>query len=260
MNKILDFINSLLAKKNLIIFLLIAAVVFLVMTNINSCNSRNEDKKIAAQNEEAMKKVITVEANKNGDLQSSVVAWVGKANNLQAYSSDLKTEVEALKHRKPELIIKTKLVYVGDTSKVPNTLTDNGNGNYDLKWDYTSKDSNRTIKGVSSFNAMVDFNKLDFSYKMRIKPGNTSIDTDILKIGLVVGVAKNKKTGFDEIFVTPKDSNITIGSLEGAILNKKKEKRFSAGPIIGWGISYGGGRLGTGPFVGAGIQYTLFRF
>lgn len=260
MNKILDFLNSLLAKKNLIIFILLAVVAFLIMSKWQSCNSAIEDKKVAEQNMEAMKKIVTIEKNKNGELQSSIVAYVGKAKDLEKYSSDLKNEVDALKHRKPEVIIKTQLVYVGDTSKVPNSLIDRGSGNYDLKWDYTSKDSNRTIKGVSSFNAFVDFNKSDFSYKMRIKPGITSIDTDILKIGLVVGVAKNKKTGFDEIFVTPKDTNIKISSLEGAILNRKKEKKFSVGPLVGYGISYGSGRLALGPFVGIGIQYSLFKF
>lgn len=260
MNKILDFLKSLFAKKNLIIFLLLVAVAFLLMTNWQSCSSRNEDKKIAVQNEEAMKKVITVEKNKNGDLQSSIVAYVGKAKDLDKYSSDLKDEVDALKHRKPKLIIKTNLVYDGDTSKILNQLVDKGNGNYDLKWDFTSKDSARIIEGVSSFNAIVDFNKSDLSYKLKIKAGETSINKDILKIGLVVGVAKNKKTGFDEIFVNPKDTNIKIGSLEGAILDRKKEKKFSVGPIIGWGISYGAGRLGTGPFVGVGLQYTLFKF
>jgi len=260
MKKILDLLNSLLAKKNLIIFILLAAVAFLIMSKWQSCNSANEDKKIAEQNLEAMKKVITVEKNKNGDLQSSIVAYVGKAKDLEKYSSGLKDEVDVLKHRKPEVIIKTQLVYMGDTSKVPNSLIDRGNGNYDLKWDYTSKDSNRTIKGVSSFSAIVDFNKLDFSYKMRIKPGVTSIDTDILKIGLVVGVAKNKKTNLNEIFVTPKDSNITISSLEGAILNTERPKKYFIGIGIGYGMNISKGTLSYGPNISVMFCKKIFAF
>jgi hypothetical protein len=260
MKTILDFLNSILAKKNLLIFILLAVVTFLIMSKWQSCNAAKEDKKTAEQNLEAMKKVVTIEKNKNGELQSSIVAFVGKAGDLEVYSKGLKDEVDALKHRKPEIIIKTELVYIHDTVKIANTLTDKGNGNYDLNWDYTSKDSSRMIKGTSSFNAIVDLNKIDFSYKLKVTAGQTSIDKDMLKIGLVVGVAKNKKTGFEEIFVTPKDTNIKVGTLEGAILNRKKDKKFSVGPLIGYGISYGAGRVALGPFIGIGLQYSLFKF
>jgi hypothetical protein len=260
MKKILDVVNSLLEKKNLLIFVLLGAVVFLIMTNLNTCRSKSESERLAEQNAEAMKKEITVEKNKNGDLQSSVVAFEGKTNELGKYSEDLKKEVDALKHRKPQVIIKTKIVYAGDTANIPNNLTDNGNGNYDLNWSYANQDSSRILGGKSSFNAIVDFNKTDFSYKLNIKPGSTQISTDILKLDFVVGVAKNKQTGFDEIFVTPKNPNVTVGKLEGAILNKKKDKKFSVGPMIGYGITYNKNGLGIGPFIGIGLQYSLFKF
>jgi len=260
MKKILDFINSILAKKNLVIFLLIATVVFLVMMNINSCNGKRQAEANAKQDTEAMKKTMTVTTNKLGEQQTSIVAYVGKVKDLNTYSTGLQDEVKALKNRKPELIIQTKIIYVGDTTKIPNTLIDKGNGNYDLGWDYMSKDSMRTLKGTSSFKALVDFNKTDFSYKMTVKPGITTIDSDIIKLDMTVGVAKNKKTGFDEIFVTPKSKNVTIGKLEGAILNKPVDKRFSLGPMIGYGISYGAGRLGMGPFVGVALQYSIIKF
>lgn len=260
LKKILNSLNSILERKNLLIFILVGAIMFLIMTNLQTCRSKNESERLAKQNEEAMKKQITVEKNKNGDMQSSIVAFEGKSKELDKYSKELKDEVDALKNRKPQVIIKTKIVYAGDTTNIPNTLTDNGNGNYNLNWSYVSTDSSRILGGKSSFNAVVDFNKADFSYKLDIKPGVTQISTDILKLDFVVGVAKNNKTGFDEIFVTTKNSNVTVGKLEGAILNKKVDKRFSVGPIVGYGITYNKNGLGVGPFIGMGVGYSLFKF
>ena len=124
-----------LSNKNLVIFVLLAAVVVLILTNFKSCSGAAYDKQQALQNEQAMKKVITTEKNKNGELQHSIIAYEGKVKDLSKYSKELSEDVKALKNRKPEVIIKTKLVYVGDTSKkVKNTLKENGNGNYDLEW------------------------------------------------------------------------------------------------------------------------------
>jgi hypothetical protein len=260
MKKILDLLTSILGNKNLIIFLLVATVVLLAIMHINSCNRIKQIEADAKQDNEAMKKVMTVTTNKLGEQQTSVVAYVGQVNDLKTYSSGLEAEVKALKNRKPEIVIQTKLVYAGDTSKIPNTLVNEGNGNYKLDWNYMNRDSSRTLRGTSSFNASVNFNKSDFSYKMIINPGETDINTDIIKLDMTVGVAKNKKTGFDEIYVTPKSKNVTIGKLEGAILNKPKDKRFSLGPMVGYGISYGAGRLGMGPFVGVALQYSIIKF
>jgi hypothetical protein len=259
-NKILNVLNSVLEKKNPLIFILAGAVVFLIMTNLNTCRSKSESERLAEQNAEAMKKEIRVEKNKNGELQSSIVAFEGKSKDLGKYSEDLKKEVDALKNRKPQVIIKTQVMYIGDSANVPNSLTDNGNGIYDLNWSYSNEDSTRVLGGKSSFSATVDLNKADFSYKLNVKPGTTQISTDILRLDFVVGVAKNKKTGFDEIFVTPKNTNVTVGKLEGAILDKKRDKRFSAGPIVGYGITYNGNGIGTGPFIGIGIGYSFIKF
>ena len=254
--KVLQSINDFFSKKNLIIFILGAAVVILSSLYLKSCGDLKAQKALAEQNAEAMKKELTVEKNKNGELQTSIVAYEGRIKDVEKYSKELAEDIKALKKRKPEVIIRTQLVYVGDTTKVNNQLTDKGNGDYDLDWQYTSPDTSRILKGTSSFNAKVNiFDNKTFS--INILPGTTKITQDILKIEATVGVVKNKKTGFDEIFVTPKNPNITVGKLEGAILNKPNKNDFSVSAQLGYGIVYGKGNLTFGPYVGVGLSYNL---
>jgi hypothetical protein len=244
-----------LSNKNLVIFVLLAAVVVLILTNFKSCSGAAYDKQQALQNEQAMKKVITTEKNKNGELQHSIIAYEGKVKDLSKYSKELSEDVKALKNRKPEVIIKTKLVYVGDTSKkVKNTLKENGNGNYDLEWKFTN--NSRILEGKSSFNAKLEITG-DSLYKINVVPGTTQLTKDELAIDIVVGVAKNEKTGYDEIFVTPKDTNIKVRNLEGAILNKTKPSYWNISAQLGYGLTYGNGNIATGPYLGVGISYNI---
>ena len=254
--KIIQFLKDLFAKKNLLIFTLTAVIVILILLNLKSCGDLREQKALSKQNEEAMKKELIVEKNKSGYLQTSVVAFEGKIKDIEKYSEDLTKEIKDLKNRKPEVIIKTQVVYVGDTATSKNSLTDKGNGNYDLDWNFVSPDSSRILKGKSSFNAKANIfdNK---TYSLQILPGTTSILQDELKLDFVVGVAKNKKTGLDEIFVTPKNPNVHVSKLEGAIIPKPKRKDFSISAQIGYGISLSKGKVSLGPYTGIGISYNL---
>lgn len=231
-------------------------IVALVIMNWTSCEGRKDDQRKYAQNTEAMKKEIKVEQNKNGDLQSSIVAYEGRVKDLDEYSEELAQEVDALKKRKPTVITKFETVYRVDTFYVTNTAVDTVGLNkdeYRLSWDYLSSDSTRTLEGNSLFNAKIDGGSL------AITPGITTITKDELILDFTVGVVKNKKTKFDEIFVTPKNPNITIRNLEGAVLGKSKlgiNLSFNAG----YGIYYGNKQFGLGPFVGISISKPIIRF
>lgn len=247
---------NLLANKNLLIFAMLGVIVFLLMTKMNSCSGNNFDKKRYEQNMEAMKKKIEVTENRNKELQYNIVAYQGKAGELEQYSAELKKEVDALKGRKPKVIIRTQIQYVGDTVEVPTGVTDLGNGNYELPWSYASTDSSRVLEGKSAFKAVIDTSVMS----LKIDPGKTTISKDELRLDFTVGVATNKKTGFDEIFITPKNANVHVGKLEGAILDKKKDKRFSIGPSVGFGVVYTQGAIGLGPYVGFSLNYSLLKF
>src|ERR1035437_6713860 len=130
----LDILKKLFENKNLFIFTLMTAVVLLVMLQFKSCNDLKALKNQSIQNEEAMKKELVVEKNKSGFYQTSIVAFEGKIKDVQKYSEDLAKEIKDLKNRKPEVIVKTEVVYIGDTTTSKNSLTDKGNGNYDFDW------------------------------------------------------------------------------------------------------------------------------
>lgn len=255
--KIFQFLSELFQKKNLLIFILTAVMVVLILLNLKSCGDLKDQKSISIQNEEAIKKELTVEKNKNGEFQTSIVAYEGSIKDVKKYSEDLVKEIKDLKNRKPEVIVKTQLVYVGDTSTSKNLLVDKGNGNYDLDWHFENADSSRILKGKSSFNATATFLEDRKTYSLKVLPGTTSILQDELKMDLVVGVAKNKKTGLNEIFVTPKNPDIHIGKLEGAILDKPKQHPFSLSAQVGYGIVYGKQNLTFGPYIGIGLSYNL---
>lgn len=255
--KVLEFFKNLFAKKNLLIFILAAIVVILLSLNFKSCSDLKAERQMAKQNEEAMKKELVIEKNKSGFYQTSVVAFEGKIKDIEKYSEDLAKEIKDLKNRKPEVIIKTQVVYLGDTSTSQNSLVDKGNGNYDLEWNFESADSSRILKGKSSFNAKMNLLNDNKGYTLNILPGTTTLLKDELKMDFVVGVAKNKKTGLDEIFVTPKNPNVHVNKLEGAIIPKPKQSDFTISAQLGYGLVYGQGNVNIGPYLGVGVSYNL---
>ncbi len=141
LSNILQFFTDLFQKKNLLIFILTVAIVILILLNFKSCGNLKDQKAADMQNEEAMKKELVIEKNKSGFYQTSAVAFEGKVKDVTKYSEDLSKEIKDLKNRKPEVIIKTQIVYVGDTSTSKNLLVDEGNGNYDLNWNFVTPDS-----------------------------------------------------------------------------------------------------------------------
>ena len=66
--------------------------------------------------------ISILEKNKSKKLQYSIAAYMSKMNKLEIYDKDLQEEVNNLKNRKPEVIIKTKIEYVHDTIFMSNIL------------------------------------------------------------------------------------------------------------------------------------------
>jgi hypothetical protein len=231
-------------------------IVVLIITNWTSCEGRRKDNKQYEQNQEAMKKELVVEQNKNGDLQTSVVMYEGKVKDLENYSADLAEEVKNLKNRKPEIITKTKIIYKDTNITIKNNIVDTiglDKDEYRLSWKYKNEDSSRILEGNSVFNAVFE------NERLQITPRYTNITKDQLSLDFVVGVAKNRKTGYDEIFVTPKNPNVSIGSLEGARLKKSKLGiNLSFG--VGYGLYYGNGQFGLAPNVSIFIAKPIIRF
>lgn len=249
-------IENQLNKGSVTNLVLLGVIIILILTNWSSCSSRSKDKKIYEQNQEAMKKEIVLEKNKNGFLQSSIVAFQGDLNDLKGYSEDLYEEVKALKNRKPSVIAKTEIIYKDTNIFITNNVVDTiglDKDEYRLSWKYSNNDSTRILEGNSVFKALFKNEKLE------VTPKYTNITLDQIKLDFVVGVAKNKKTKYNEIFITPKNENVTIGSLEGAVLGKSKIG-IDLSVSAGYGVYYGKGNFGFGPFIGLSISKPIIRF
>jgi len=176
---------------------------------------------------------------------------------LEGYSKELYDEVKSLKNRGIKVITKFNTIYKVDTFIVDNTVVDDiglNKDEYRLSWKYNNSDSTRFLEGNSVFSAKINGEELN------ITPGNTFITRDEMSLDFVVGVVENKKTGFDEIFVTPKNPNITIGSLEGAILDGKKKLGINLSISGGYGVVYTNGKIGFGPFIGMSISKPILKF
>lgn len=231
-------------------------IVILIITNWTSCEGRRNDNRKSEQNQEAMKKELVVEKNKNGDLQTSVVAFEGKVKDLKSYSQELYDEVKALKNRKPKVITRTEIVYRDTNIFITNNVIDTiglDKDEYRLSWDYANGDSTRVLQGNSVFKAVFS------NEKLKVTPKHTTITLDQIKLDFTVGVVKNKKTGFDEIFVTPTNKNVTVGKLEGAVLEKSK-LGINISVYAGYGLYYGDSKFGLAPSFGIGISKPIFKF
>jgi hypothetical protein len=249
-------INKITDNKSLLNFVLIATIFVLIIFNWQSCEKNKELKANYSQNVEAMKKEITVEKNKNGELQSSIVAFQGSINDVKGYSEELYNEIKALKNRKPTMISRTEIIYKDTNIVINNNVIDTiglDKDEYRLRWFYANSDSSRIIEGNSLFSARF------LNEKLNVSPILTTITRDELKLEFIVGVARNKKTKYNEIFVTPKNPNITVSKLEGAILDKRK-LGIDISVSGGYGAVYTKGQLGFGPFIGIGISKSIIRF
>jgi len=255
----METIKKILSSKNNVIFILLAICVALLVFNIQSCQNRKNKELLYKQNTEAQKNEITVKENKIGELQSSIVAFNLSAEDLKKINDSLYREVKnnELKGEKVKIIIKTELVYANkDTLVLDNKLKILPNNQYGLQWNYVSEDSDRQISGDSYFGINVADSLIN------VIPGKTKITTDIIKLSLVVGVKKNNKTKYDEIFVTPKNSNVSISSLEGAIIDGKanKKSKYSVGVSLGYGISVYNNQLILSPYLGIGVSKNIINF
>jgi hypothetical protein len=247
-----NIINVFKSDKNTI-FILALMIAILIATNLKSCHSKKVEEQKERQNLEAMKNELTVEKNKNGKLQTSIIAYDGDLKNLKIYSEELQKEVESLKGRKPKVISIVKTEYIQKEPIITNNnLNSLGDGNYDLTWEYT--DTTKSITGTSGFNARF------INDEISITPGKTIISKLNVNMDFTVGVVKNKKTGLTEIFVTPHDSSIVVRELKGAILDSPKDKKFSLGLQAGVGLVPNRGGLSMGPYIGVGVSYSLIKF
>ncbi len=260
--KILDNIKMILA---------IARVAILLLF-LNQCNTTNKLKselkrqeQKTQQNLAALNDSITKYKNKAGQTSYSKPIADMSVEEIEKYFPDLyqrlKNELGDVK-----IIWKTKIEYK-DTGSVKNAIIQLDSNEYSLVYDYYSKDKSLHIKSTNTFFAEATLiDKETNKYSVKTSPGISTINDISLKLGFTTGI--KKENNLYKIFITPDSENVIVGQIEGADVSNminppvspSKNKKWSVGPYIGFGMTFNKGTYLIGPGVGISIQYSLLRF
>jgi hypothetical protein len=242
--------------------LLIGGIIVVCILLLKQCNDAKALQKKNKQNVDALSQSMETVKNKDGEVsfqKSLVVASKKELSELNEEYGELADELKKEKG-KVKIITKVEIKYQSDTVEVKNELDSCDVGKYCLGWSVL--DSFRTLEGVTSFGINRD------SLTLRITPGITTITKDEMLLDLITGI----KTidGIDKIFITPKNPNVKVGNITGAIIenkgggfiNTKNKKKLSIGFHAGYGLVYDSQSnvVRMGPSATIGVSYSLFNF
>lgn len=235
----------------LILFFSIAILFFLLISRYEN------DKKILEQNIFALNDSIRITKVNDSITKYEKGILISTKEELERRNKNLSDEVVFWKNKKSkvEYITETNIEYNKPKFSISNDLVTYNDSTFGLK--FRRVESNYSLVGTSKFslNIINDSN-------LKINPLETVIDTNIFKIDLITGI-KTNKDGFKEIFVSTKDPNIKINSIEGHILkdntNKNVFSKFSIGPSVGFGLIMPlNGALNLGFYGGIAVSYKIF--
>jgi hypothetical protein len=258
----LGSILSVLTNKKYREILLIGGIIVMVLLMLKQCNTARALQKKNKQNVDALTQNMEIIKNKDGEVsfqKSLVVASKKELAELNGEYSSLADELKKEKG-KVKIITKIEVKYQSDTVELKNELDSCEVGKYCLGWGVT--DSFRTLEGITSFGIDRD------SLSLKITPGITTITKDEIILDLITGI--KTVDGIDKIFITPKNPNVIVGNITGAIIenkgggfiNTKTKKKFHVGIHAGYGMLYDSqvNVVRLGPSATIGITYSLFQF
>jgi hypothetical protein len=253
--KVLKFMTSKTNRE----FLLGAAMVFLIIMQIQTCNNNRQlarevarTHQINAQNQAALTDtIIRIEKNRNNESEAVRTAFVTNMENLKSLNKKLydesRKEIGELK-----AIISGQITASQQPLTISNALERYNDGKYGLK--FSNSTTKWDIAGVSKF-------RLDNNV---LYPDSTNISVNSLRINLVMGFKEHDDKY--EIFARSDDPSIVVSKMDGAIFISKKnditcppvkpQKKLGLGLHLGYGFS----TQGIGPIMGVGLSYNLISF
>lgn len=186
--------------------------------------------------------------NKLNELYVSKDIYVQNIDDLLKEKNQLSQEIKKLKEH-PVVITKTDIKVRIDTVKTESVEIINQDSMYSLKW--------RTFDNYYSLNGTTFVNS-DFS------SFTTQVDSFRMKANITLDILDNKnklriigRTDNPYITITNMDG-VVFDPTESKVLKKYyKQKRWSIGPYVGYGITTDGTIL---PSVGIGISYGIIKF
>ena len=236
MDKLIEFLKSI--KTHLIYVAIIIALLFTLSISVRSCQ---ENKQLYNNNITALVDSISHYKTKNGELVASKTLLEGDMSLLKKVNSDLMDELNSMKVKNPEQVVKINISYADifkyNTIKELALRIDSINTNVNITKQFNFTNDYRSLMG----NVYLENNTLGL---------NINKDEVYAKYTLAI---KNNKA-----YITTDNPHIKILDIQGITIPTPKTKHFYLGPSINFGYD---------PFknkptfnIGISVGYGLFSW
>lgn len=229
MDKLVEFLKSI--KTHLIYATIIIVLLFALSISVRSCQ---ENKQLYGDNITALIDSVSSYKAKNGELVVSKSLLEGDMSLLEKTNSELAKELNSMKVKNPEQVVKIVTKYI----KAPSDtvwVIDSTNANITKQFDFT--DDYRSLTGdVYLKNNMLGLN----------------ISKDEVYANYTLAIKDNKA------YITTNNPYIKISDIQGITIPTPKIKHFYLGPSINFGYD----PIQNKPTfnVGVSIGYGLFSW
>ena len=229
MDKLIELLKS--VKTHLIYVAIIIVLLFVLSISVRSCQ---ENKQLYRDNVTALIDTVSYYKAKNGELVASKSLLEGDMSLLEKTNSELANELNSMKVKNPEQVVKIVTKYI----KAPSDtvwVIDSTNANITKQFDFT--DDYRSLTG-------------DVYLKNNMLGLNISKDEVYTNYTLVI---KDNKA-----YITTNNPYIKISDIQGITIPTPKIKHFYLGPSINFGYD----PIQNKPTfnVGVSIGYGLFSW
>lgn len=229
MDKLVEFLKS--VKTHLIYAAIIIVLLFALSISIKSCQ---KNKQLYDNNVTALIDSVSYYKAKNGELVASKSLLEGDMSLLEKTNSELANELNSMKVKNPEQVVKIVTEYIKTPSDTV-WVIDSTNVNITKQFDFT--DDYRSLVGdVYLKNNMLGLN----------------ISKDEVYANYTLAIKDNKA------YITTNNPYIKISDMQGITIPTPKTKHFYLGPSINFGYD----PIQNKPTfnVGVSIGYGLFSW
>lgn len=229
MDKLIKFLKS--VKTHLIYVAIIIVLLFVLSISIRSCQ---ENTQLYDNNVTALIDSVSYYKAKNGELVASKSLLEGDMSLLKKTNSELANELNSMKVKNPEQVVKIVTEYIKTPSDTVWAI-DSTNVNITKQFDFT--DDYRSLAGdVYLKNNMLGLN----------------INKDEVYANYTLAIKDNKA------YITTNNPYIKISDIQGITIPTPKTKHFYLGPSINFGYD----PIQNKPTfnVGISIGYGLFSW
>lgn len=228
-DKLIEFIKSI--KTHLIYIAIIIALLFLLSISIRSCQ---KNKKLYENNITALVDSVSYYKAKNGNLIASKTLLEGNMSLLKKTNSELLNELNSMKIKNPEQVVKIVTEYINTPS--------------DTVWVIDSINEDIT----KSFNFSDDYRRLEGNVYFKNDILGLSINKDEVYAKYILAIKDNKA------YITTDNPYIKISNIQGITIPTPKTKHFYLGPSINFG--YDPIQNKSTFNIGVSIGYGLFSW